>query len=289
MFRFKLLLFFCVFCPLQGDRFAKWPDADEGNGLLNVVNVICQPVLIYMEAVLTPVDIMPAIATAINNAVMDAWNNIVVPEYINDDDTGHPSDYSFSKLLEQAGHCAALLEYAIGLSDDDDEADIIRYKNLIAIHERCISSCSWDYNHETYVASYSLWDGSPNYATKKVWYKNKTLTDSAIANRRASISQYRSKITQCEANVRAKKQREAEEKRRQQEEERRRKEQEQRERNEAYCVASTSVPIRSSIIGCGSSGANLIALRKQFIASLSLILPNDDCQPADCPLSIHAS
>lgn len=219
---------------LQGDRFAKWPDVDEGNGLLNVVNAICQPVLIYMKAVLTPVDIMPAIATAINNSVMDAWNNIVVPEYINDDDTGHPSDYAFSKLLERAGHCASLLEYAIGLSDDDDESDIIRYKNLIAIHERCISSCSWDYKHETYAASYSLWDGSPNYATKKVWYKNKTLTDSAIANRRASISQYRSKITQCEANVRAKKQREAEEKRRQQEEDRRRKEQEQRERNQAY-------------------------------------------------------
>jgi len=187
-----------------------------------------------MKTVLTLVVIMPAIATAINNSVMNAWNNIVVPEYINDDDTGHPSDYAFSKFLERAGHCESLLEYAIGLSDDDDESDIIRYKNLIGIHERCISSCSWDYKHETYAASYSLWDGSPNYATKKVWYKNKTLTESAIAIRRASISQYRSKITQYEANVRAKKQREAEEKRRQQEEERRRKEQEQRERNQAY-------------------------------------------------------
>ena len=228
---------------LQGDRFAKWPDADEGNGLMNVVKVICQPVLIYMKAVLTPVDIMPAIATAINNAVMDAWNNIVFPEYVNDDESGHPSDYAFSKLLERAKYCTALLEYAIGLCDDDDESDISRYKNLIAIHNRCITSCSYKseyFNFRRFVRSDDnrYWreqhiqqavnivkqiGGIPDINNNIYWIKSKTLNSSAITSRKKLISQYNSKIEQCKVNIAKKR-----------EEERRIKMQEQKERNEAY-------------------------------------------------------
>lgn len=239
---------------LQGDNFAKWPDTEEASGLLNVVKLIYQIVIVYLNTIQTPIDISTGIATTINNSVMTAWNNIVVPDYVNDDDTGHPSDYAFDNLLKRAGNCATLLEYAISLSDDDYDSNIIRYNNLIAIHERCISSCSYKseyfnyeqlvrYDDDRYWRSQHIQQaikiveqhgGIPDVNNNRFWAKNKTLTTSAISERRALIAKYRSEISKCQNKIHERNRREEEEKRKRQEEERRKKEQEQRERNEAY-------------------------------------------------------
>lgn len=228
---------------LQGEHFAKWPDEDEKDSLKNIVTTICQPIMVYMEAVQVPVDIMPNIATAINNSVMKAWNNIVLPEYVNDDDSGYPSDRALDELYCRARYCMDLLEFAIGLSNDDDEEDIVRYKNLIAILEVCNSSCSFKsvyFNFNQFVMrdDNRYWreqhrqdainivkrqGGIPDVNNNRAWFVSKSLSDSVIKKGQAIISQCNDKIAQCNENIRRKR-----------EEECRRKEQEQRERNEAY-------------------------------------------------------
>lgn len=189
---------------LQAERFAKWPDEEEAAGLLNVVVVTMQSLLQFIQkignGIIDKDELMSPLATLINNSVMNAWNNTIVPEYRNDSD-GHPDDYAFKQLIERAGYCTDLLEKAIDLSDADDEADITRYENLIAIHQYLISSCSYEY--KTVNAGNSWLDGSTIWENRYV--KNLELNDNAKRVRNNLISEYRTKISIIKAAVNAKK------------------------------------------------------------------------------------
>ena len=203
---------------LQGNRFTKWPDDEETQGLINVIGEIYKALLLFMTSigvgVIDPNELMAPIATIINNSVIDAWNSKIRPEYKNDSD-GYPSDYAFKKLIARAKNCTDLLEQAIKLSDGDDEADIGMYKNLIFIHEYMIGSCS--YVHKYVKVSYSFLDGSPIYDWR--YFKSLSLGDDAVSTRRKLISQYRTNINKIEIAIERKKAAEKAEKERKEKEE----------------------------------------------------------------------
>lgn len=188
---------------LQADRFAKWPDEEAAAGLVHVIVVTMQSLLQFIQTIGAGIidkdELMSPLATQINNAVMNAWNNKIVPEYRNDSD-GHPDDYAFKQLIERAKYCTDLLEKAIDLSDTDDEADITRYENLIAIHQCLINSCSYEY--KTVNAGNSIWDGSTIWENRYV--KNLELNDNAKRVRNNLISTYRTKISNIKAAVKRK-------------------------------------------------------------------------------------
>ena len=93
------------------------------------------------------------IATRINNAAMNAWNDKVYPNYKEDD---HPSKYSWDRFIEEGDYVLILLSAAINLYDNDDEEDIIRYKNMIAVQTKLINSWSYTYENGGYIKDYSL-------------------------------------------------------------------------------------------------------------------------------------
>lgn len=198
---------------LQADRFVKWPDKEEATGLLNVVVITIKSLLQFMQTIgigtIDKDELMTPLATQINNSVMNAWNNKIVPEYCNDSD-GHPDDYAFKRLIERGGYCTELLEKAIGLSDGDDSADITRYENIITIHQYIMNSCSYEY--KTVKAGNSIWDGSTIWENRYV--KNLELTESARSSRNTLISSYRDKISSIKNNIARKEAAEMEEKER---------------------------------------------------------------------------
>lgn len=178
---------------LRGERFAKWPDEEEKNGFVGDLTVILQAILQFFKAVGTLInkdELMSPLATIINNSVIDAWNNVVRPTFANDHD-GHPDDYELKKLIDRAGHCTDLLEQAVNLVDTDDEDDIKRYENLIAIHEYLINASS--YSYETVALEGSFWN---DYQTRyeNQYVKSKSLTEEAKRQRRQLISKYQNKI-----------------------------------------------------------------------------------------------
>ena len=188
---------------LRGERFAKWPDEEEKAGFINDLTAVLQAILQFFETVgslINKDELMAPLATIINNSVMNAWNNEVRPTFANDHD-GYPDDYELKKLIDRAGHCTDLLEQAIDLSDADDEGDVQRYKNLIAIHEYLINASS--YSYETVHTGYSWVDGSSMYENKYV--KSKSLTEEAKRQRRQLISTYQSKIKSIESAAAARK------------------------------------------------------------------------------------
>lgn len=171
---------------LRGDRFAKWPDEEEKNGfssdIIAILNALTQ--FVSQVGVAIPLsEIMAPIATAINQSVITAFQNVVFPDYDGDpnDSDDRAGKYEWQNYIERIGFCTELLNQAIELCDEDDEEDIQRYENLIYLHEKAIDSCSWDYD-------ISEWGW-------KDWHKEWSLTDDAKRIRREMIADYRSKIT----------------------------------------------------------------------------------------------
>lgn len=169
---------------LRADRFAKWPDEEEANGFISDITSILNTVVAFLSQtgeVIPLSEIMAPIATRINQSVVQAWQNVIWPEYNGDpnDSDDRAGKYEWQNFIKRVGYCTSLVERAISLCDEDDEEDIQRYENLIFIHQAAIDSCSWDYN-------ITDWG--------KRWYKEWMLTDEAKNNRRNLIRDYEAKI-----------------------------------------------------------------------------------------------
>lgn len=169
---------------LRADRFAKWPDEEEANGFISDITSILSTVVTFLSqtGVLIPLsEIMAPIATLINQSVVQAWQNVIWPDYNGDphDSDDRAGKYEWRSFIKRVGYCTSLVEKAISLCDEDDEEDIQRYENLIFIHKAANESCSWDYN-------ITDWG--------KSWHKEWSLTDEAKNVRRGLIRDYEAKI-----------------------------------------------------------------------------------------------
>ncbi len=132
------------------DNFAKWASNDNANSILNNLKLVQLYSLILLAKCGIAADgFKETVATMINNAAMNAWNNKIVDDYMGD---GHPSKYDLQRLIEQADAAMTIVLAAINLCEDDNAADIIRYKNLIGINQYLIDA--WSYRYSADVGSY---------------------------------------------------------------------------------------------------------------------------------------
>lgn len=182
---------------LRSDRFEKWPDEDEANGFISDVVSILNAITQYLVQSGNSIplsEIMAPIAFRINQAVVAAWSGKIIPDYNGDEN--RPNQYEWREFINRVGYCTDTLEKAISLCDEDDEADIQCYENLIHLHTEAINSCSWDYN-------ITDWG--------KSWHKEYTLTSQAIQIRRNLISHYQAKIVEIKEKKAAKEKADADE------------------------------------------------------------------------------
>ncbi len=173
---------------LRADRFAKWPDKEESDGLISDLTSIANTFgtfFLQTGACISLNEIMAPVATQINQCVVKAWQNVILPDYKGKLDE-RPGKYEWEKFVNRINFCTTLLSTAISLCDEDDEDDIKRYENLIFLHKAAIESCSWDYR-------YSSWG--------KRWYKDWELSDEAKSKGRRLISQYETKIKEIKASI----------------------------------------------------------------------------------------
>ncbi|MBR3311631.1 MAG: hypothetical protein IKG15_07440 [Solobacterium sp.] len=89
------------------------------------------------------------LATKINGAVYNAWFYRITKDF---DEDGHPAQWKWEKFIDQGDAALALLKEAIDLADDDDDADVIRYKNMITIQNRLVNA--WFYNYSAELGGY---------------------------------------------------------------------------------------------------------------------------------------
>lgn len=187
---------------LRADRFAKWPDEEESAGFISDLTSILGTVVSFLTqtGIMIPVsEIMAPVANQINQSVVKAYQNVILPEY-KSDRYPWPDDDDFRKYIDRLGYCTALVEKAIGICDDDDEEDIQRYENLIFLHKEAINSCSYDSQYADLDEQWkvNIYLGKPGLhpvpRENRVYFKNLSLNETAVATRRRLISQYEGKI-----------------------------------------------------------------------------------------------
>lgn len=162
---------------LRKNRFSKYPDAEELAGFdsdrRNLLNAL---MVLLSKGVATgiPEGYNEEIANLMNQAAVAGFS-MLRDRY---DSDSKPDRNDFSKTLDEANNCVALIKKAIDASDEDDDEDITRYNNMVIIYEYTI-------NMKAY-ANYS--DYSPGWQ----------LTDEAKKIRRSEIATWKNKITAIE-------------------------------------------------------------------------------------------
>lgn len=164
---------------LRAKRFAEWPDDKEKQGFISDLKSILHVISEFLikAKVMIPVgEIMGPAAKQINSAVVKAWQKIEKDYHGKE---GKPNQYEWERFIKRVDYCLEILDVAISICKDDDEADIQRYENMIFLQKEAINSCSWDYDFTYGIKSYHV---------------DYTLTDQAKAIRRQRINKYQEEI-----------------------------------------------------------------------------------------------
>lgn len=210
---------------LRTDNFAKNPCEENKNFIISDWKEMTFVLGQFIEATgigVNPLSAFEQFPTNINNAVVDAFSNVIFPEYNGDpnDPDDRANKYEWQRFIEKTDCCIGLLEFAIALSDDDDERNIKRYENAAYYQQMIIDSCSWKRDYSSYGGSY--------------WNKEWMLTDSAKQIRRNKIAEYNKKIAELENAKKEEERAEEEAKRKAEEEARKAAEEEAKKRFEEY-------------------------------------------------------
>lgn len=175
---------------LRKKRFSGSPDKAELNGFMSDRKVLLDSLLVLLShgnAVSIPDGYLDEIATMMNEAavaalnfVRKAWGGVE-----------HPSDKDLSTYLDWVCNIESLLRRSIAASNEDEEADIVRWKNLAIVLEEPIGKCS-------HTRKYS---SSSGY----YWATSKTLTDENVNNRKRKAKEARAKAEALEKKIKTEK------------------------------------------------------------------------------------
>lgn len=180
---------------LRKENFMGSPGDSELNGFENDRVVLFNALKVLLNhgnAVDIPDGFLEEVANMMNEAAVgalhwlrDIWNK-----------ADHPSDEDFSTYVDWLGNIESLIRQAIDVSDDDDEEDIIRYKNLAIVLEEPIGQHSYK----------QYWD---SYRGEYRWTPSRSLNDTAVSFRKIEAKLAREKAALLEMRVANKKAAEA--------------------------------------------------------------------------------
>ena len=176
---------------LRKNRFSGDPSTAELNGFTSDRKTVLGALMILRQhgnVVGIPDGYNEEIATLMNeagvaalNMARKAWNGV-----------DHPSDKDLSTFIDWCSNIEDLFRQSIDVSDEDEESDIVRYKNLaIALEEPIGKNSQKQY-----------WD---SFWSEYRWQNSQSLTDAAVAHRRKQAKEAREKADAIEKKIKAEK------------------------------------------------------------------------------------
>lgn len=138
----------------RGSVYVDYPSPDQAAGFKRDLTEILEATRGLLERTGTSASVIwEDIATSINNSVVQAWSDTIQKDYRSE---RYPSEFAFDLFRERIPPAIQLMETAIGLSSEDDAADIIRYQNIILFAENLRDAKSYQYTVNGYVVSSTL-------------------------------------------------------------------------------------------------------------------------------------
>lgn len=182
---------------LRKNRFGGSPDKAELNGFTSDKKVLLDALMVLLShgnAVGMPEGYLEEVASLMNqagvaalNMARNAWEKV-----------DHPSEKDFDTYLEWNVNISQVFREAIDTSDDDDESDIQRYKNLIISLEEPMDVDAHSEKRE--------WS---SFSSSYYWAREYSLAQSAIDNRKKEVAECKKKIAAIEKKIADKKAAEA--------------------------------------------------------------------------------
>lgn len=167
---------------LRKERFSGSPDEEELHGFTFDKKALLDALMVLLShgnAVGMPEGYLEEVANLMNqagvaalNMARNAWKKL-----------DHPSKEDFDTYLTWNTNIIQVFREAIDTSDDDDEEDIVRYKNLIISLLEPINADAHSEKRE--------WD---SYSGNYYWTREYSLSQSAKDGRRKKVEQYKEKI-----------------------------------------------------------------------------------------------
>ncbi len=186
---------------LRKDRFIASPDLKELNGFSTDKKVVLDAILVLLShgnSVGIPEGYLENVATLMNqagvgalNTVREAWKKVQ-----------YPNKADWDTYIGWCTNITAIFQLAIDTSDNDDEEDIVRYKNKIIALEEPLNSCSYKLVWSSLFSEY-------------IHEKEYSLSDSAKEARKKMVQECNDKIAEIQRKLHEK---ELEEKRKAEEE-----------------------------------------------------------------------
>lgn len=136
------------------DNFEKYPSEENEKDIKQFVLLAQLHALILVSRCGQDLEgFKSEVADMINISCVSAWENVVYKDYHEDT---HPSKYDWERFITRCFSLISLTQTAIDLSDNDDQADVQRYKNMIIYTDNLIKSNSYTYSSGGYVPDCSL-------------------------------------------------------------------------------------------------------------------------------------
>lgn len=172
---------------LRKQNFGNNPSTSNYNGFKNDRLVLLKSLTVLLQhgnIVGMPDGYLDEVATMMNDAAVAALNMAQAAWRKAD----HPSEKDLLTYLEWNGNICALLRDAISASDDDEEADIQRYKNLNRALEDPIGKSSYTRQWVSYASEYR-------------WFADKSLNDQAVSARRGEVRHNNDAIKKIQKSI----------------------------------------------------------------------------------------
>lgn len=203
---------------LQADRFKKWPDEEETTATVAIMTSSLSLVLLLLKqtgVIVSIGEIMSSAAKIIDEAVSEAYKNVIYPEY-KSQKYPYPDDDDWRKYIVRVGYCWILIEKAIKMTGEDNFENIQRYEQMIYYKNCVVNSCSYisDYfdfhpehgtafvkNIEEILKAKGL---IPDSRNSRVYGKNLKLNSDTVDEYKKEITSHNNKIAAIKAAKAAK-------------------------------------------------------------------------------------
>lgn len=197
---------------LRAERFVKWPDAEETEGFQTDLTTIIKTIKsLHKGNVFVPVqETLTDLAKIINDAVIEAFNRTIYPEY-KSREYPYPTGTDFTRYIDRIDNSIAVLNKAVALYAEGNEATIQIYQNMIDLENKAIEGCAYDWEYcsyldnPAYVQQYRDNGFIVDVSKGRVYCVSKQLTDAAKATRKVHISTYEAKINAIKEGIEQKK------------------------------------------------------------------------------------
>ena len=187
-------------------NFAQYPSKDNANNVAGSALLMKRiSIQLLLKCGAKTEDVSMSLANIINNSAMDAWNNKVWPDY--GGAANHPSKFLWERFIEQGDAVIIMLKTAVDICDTDDEADTIRYSNMISVMTKLCDSASYKYDPNfQWQIEYQLAPSAKSSRNQMIldWHKAWNKIDSShIIPSAETVSQASNRTATAESNSNA--------------------------------------------------------------------------------------